>query len=156
MFLKRARQKTDGRDQQFSITFRNDLFDFDLAVNLYVDGERIYHGYLRAGLVGQVLGVRKSANSVLPFKFQELELVGAFVSPKTFLGWHGCFDPHMLLKIRIWSMPLSCRTWGRLNFEPFAARPCAPYNTRVFQNMDCIKGVYQSAARRQGGITSGT
>ena len=86
MFLKRARRKTDGRDQQFSITFRNDLFDFDLAVNLYVDGERIYHGYLRAGLVGQVLGVRKSANSVLPFKFQELELVGAFVSPKHSLG----------------------------------------------------------------------
>jgi hypothetical protein len=75
---RRARDKTDCRDQQFHITFRNDMFDMDIVVNMYIDGERIYHGYLRAGLVGQVLGVRKTSTSVLPFKFQELELVGAF------------------------------------------------------------------------------
>jgi hypothetical protein len=32
------------------------------------------------------LGIRNTATSILPFKFQELELVGAF--PRTFLGQH--------------------------------------------------------------------
>ncbi|KAF8483632.1 hypothetical protein DFH94DRAFT_690107 [Russula ochroleuca] len=67
--------------KQFHITFRNDMFDMDIVVNMYIDGERIYHGYLRAGLVGQVLGVRKTSTSVLPFKFQELELVDLEYAP---------------------------------------------------------------------------
>jgi len=61
--------------KQFSITFSNNLFNVDLAVVLRIDGERIYRGFLRAGQRGQVLGLQKSATSILPFKFQELELV---------------------------------------------------------------------------------
>ena len=70
-------EKTNCRVQQFSITFSNNLFNVDLAVVLRIDGERIYRGFLRAGQRGQVLGLQKSATSILPFKFQELELVGA-------------------------------------------------------------------------------
>jgi hypothetical protein len=70
-------EKTNCRDQQFSITFGNNLFKVDLAVVVRIDGERIYRGFLRAGQRGQVLGLQKSATSILPFKFQELELVGA-------------------------------------------------------------------------------
>jgi len=64
--------------QQFKITFSNNLFDFDFAIALYIDGERIYRSYLRAGHRGQVIGIPKTTASVLPFKFQELQLVGAF------------------------------------------------------------------------------
>jgi len=48
---------------------------------LYIDGKRIHKRYVRiqAGQRKQrkVLGIRKSDTSVLPFKFQELQLVGA-------------------------------------------------------------------------------
>ena len=70
-------EKANYRDQQFSVTFSNNLYNVDLAVVLRIDGERIYRGFLRAGQRGQVLGLQKSATSILPFKFQELELVGA-------------------------------------------------------------------------------
>jgi hypothetical protein len=52
-------------------------------------------------------------------------------------------------------MLLSCPKWGRLNFEHFAAMPTAPYNTYTIQPTDYMKGEYRSAARRQGGTTSG-
>ena len=57
--------------------FSNNLFDFDLALALYIDGERIYRCYLRAGQRGQIVGIPKTTYSLLPFKFQELQLVGA-------------------------------------------------------------------------------
>ena len=52
--------------------------DVGIAAHLYIDGERIGNKYLKAGQLHQVLGIRNTASSVLPFKFQELELVGAF------------------------------------------------------------------------------
>jgi len=64
--------------QQFKIAFSNNLFDFDLALALYIDGERIYRSYLRTRQRGQIVGIPKTTASVLPFKFQELQLVGAF------------------------------------------------------------------------------
>jgi hypothetical protein len=84
-------EKTDCCDQQFSISYKNDLLgddqsDVGLATDLYIDGECVHLGCLRAGEEWEVLGIQKTASSVLPFKFQELELVGAF--PQTFLGWH--------------------------------------------------------------------
>ena len=54
------------------------MFNFDLALALYIDGERVYRSYLRARQRGQILGIPKTTSSVLPFKFQELQLVGAF------------------------------------------------------------------------------
>lgn len=69
---------TDYHDQQFRIVFSNNLFNYDLALALYIDGERIYRSYLRARQRGQILGIPKTTSSVLPFKFQELQLVGAF------------------------------------------------------------------------------
>ena len=68
---------------------------------------------------------------------------------------------HLPLKIQTLKMYLSCQNfqqWGRLNFEPFAAAPCALHDTvnTVFVTTNCTKDVYRSAARRQGGIVSGT
>jgi len=61
--------------KQFKIAFSNNLFDFDLSLALYIDGERIYRGYLQARQRGQIQGIPKTTSSVLPFKFQELQLV---------------------------------------------------------------------------------
>jgi hypothetical protein len=61
--------------KQFYLTFGNNLHNIGLAVVLCIDGERIYRGFLRAGQRAQLLGIQKSATSILPFKFQELELV---------------------------------------------------------------------------------
>lgn len=68
---------TNYHDQQFKIAFSNNLFDFDLSLALYIDGERIYRGYLQARQRGQIQGIPKTTSTVLPFKFQELQLVGA-------------------------------------------------------------------------------
>jgi hypothetical protein len=65
----------------------------------------------------------------------------------------------MLLKIQISkTLLLSFPKWGQLNFEHFAAIPGpgdAPYDTDPIQPTDYIKDEYRSAARRQGGTTSG-
>jgi hypothetical protein len=149
-------EKTDCRDQQFSITYKNDLSDLDLSADLYIDGVCIHNGFLKAGRQCEVLGIPKTASSVLAFKFQELELVGAF--PQTFLGRHvACFS-HLPMKIQTWKMPLSCQNfqkWGQSNFERFAAGSCALHSTIIWIT-GCIKDVYRSTARRQGGIMSGT
>jgi len=69
---------TNYRDQQFKVVFKNNLSDFELAFDLYIDGERIYRKYLPAGLRGEILGIRNTTFSKLPFKFQEVQLVGTF------------------------------------------------------------------------------
>jgi hypothetical protein len=56
----------------------NNLLDFDLSLELRIDGELVHKAYLRAGQYGHILGIYKGTTSVLPFKFQELELVGTF------------------------------------------------------------------------------
>jgi len=61
--------------KQFRIVFSNNLFDHDLALALYIDGERVYRSYLRARQRGQIIGIPKTTSSVLPFKFQELQVV---------------------------------------------------------------------------------
>jgi hypothetical protein len=68
--------------------------DIRLAADLYIDGVRTHNGFLKAGRQRQVLGIRKTVSSVLPFKFQELELVGAFPQ---FLGQHVACFPHLLI-----------------------------------------------------------
>ena len=145
-------RKTDCRDQQFRVAMTNNLSNFDLCFALHIDGKYISGMDLRAGHQGELWGIRNSDTTRLPFKFQELELVGAF---------HHSFDnmifPHLLLKTQTWNMPPSRQKWGRLNFELFGARSCAVNGVNdVMQTMDCIKEVYRSAARRQGGIMSGT
>ena len=93
-------RKTNRRDQQFSFTISNNFLDFALALDLYIDGECVCKQYLRAGKQGrQILGIRKSTTSILPFKFQELELVG--VSHKH--SSENVFTPqcpYLLLKIQ--------------------------------------------------------
>jgi hypothetical protein len=71
-------EKANGRDKQFRITYINNMANTDLVFDLYIDGERIFRGYVRPGQLYQIFGIQKSITSVLPFKFQELELVGAF------------------------------------------------------------------------------
>jgi len=61
--------------KQFKIMYSNKTFDIDVSVELYIDGELISDGYLRAGLTGDIKGIQNSSFSVLPFKFQELQLV---------------------------------------------------------------------------------
>ena len=67
--------------QQFRVTFVNTLVDCDLSLDLRIDGELVQKSYLRAGQYGRILGIYKAPNAVLPFKFQELELVGACPRP---------------------------------------------------------------------------
>ena len=45
---------------------------------LFVDGRRVRMKYLRAKLDYEFLGPYKSPCSILPFKFQKLQLVGMF------------------------------------------------------------------------------
>jgi hypothetical protein len=125
-------------------------------VILRIDGERVYRGYIRAGQLGQISGIQKSATSILPFKFQELELVGA--SPEHPLK--NVLVPHLLLKIQTWNMNmplLSRQKWVRLNSKPIATRSGASHNINIMKTRDFVEeDVSRSAARRQGGIMSGT
>jgi hypothetical protein len=69
------------RDQQFRIVITtSDPLDVDLRTVLYIDGERISRHYFRAGRRKSwgFRGIRSSATTMLPFKFQELELVGMY------------------------------------------------------------------------------
>ena len=76
--LLASRRKSNCPYQQFKIAIRNKLLDFGIAIYLYIDGEQVDSVFLRAGMLGQILGFPKSTASELPFKFQELELVGSF------------------------------------------------------------------------------
>lgn len=52
--------------------------DIGLVVKLRIDGEVVYSAYVEAREDGRVIGIEKNSTSVLPFRFQELELVGTF------------------------------------------------------------------------------
>ncbi|KAH9072853.1 hypothetical protein EDB83DRAFT_2516616 [Lactarius deliciosus] len=61
--------------KQFKITFSNNLTNFEFASFLHIDGRLVQTMHLRAGASGQFLGPYNSARSILPYKFQELQLV---------------------------------------------------------------------------------
>ncbi|KAF8271130.1 hypothetical protein EI94DRAFT_1827888 [Lactarius quietus] len=61
--------------KQFKIAYSNNLTFCAIAVFLSVDGRQVKTACLQAGSSGEFLGPYKSECSVLPFKFQELELV---------------------------------------------------------------------------------
>ncbi|KAH9067806.1 hypothetical protein EDB87DRAFT_43864 [Lactarius vividus] len=61
--------------KQFKVTYSNNLVNFDLVVYLYIDGQLIRHACTRARSSDELLGPYNSARSILPFKFQELQLV---------------------------------------------------------------------------------
>jgi len=46
-----------------------------ITIDLYIDGERICGGYIGARRTGRIKGIQISSSTVLPFKFQELQLV---------------------------------------------------------------------------------
>jgi hypothetical protein len=52
--------------------------DFGLSFHIYIDGQRVCMHHLLAGERDQVSGIPKTTSSILPFKFQDLQLVGAF------------------------------------------------------------------------------
>lgn len=56
--------------------FSNKLFDFPLSFHLYIDGARVSKTYMPPQGRSEVRGIYKTTTSILPFKFQELELVG--------------------------------------------------------------------------------
>ncbi|KAH9042716.1 hypothetical protein EDB85DRAFT_2226861 [Lactarius pseudohatsudake] len=66
---------TSEAGKQFKITYSNNLTKFDLAICLYIDGQLIRCACTLARSSEELLGLRNSAHSVLPFKFQELQLV---------------------------------------------------------------------------------
>ena len=105
----------------------NNLSDYDLSLDLRIDGEHIKKTYLRARECGRILGIYKSPTSVLPFKFQELELVGTFAGTPFHTSFSSFFFscPIIGRKTRTRKMLPSCPKWGRSNFEPFAPAPCA-------------------------------
>ncbi|KAI9465924.1 hypothetical protein BJY52DRAFT_1243484 [Lactarius psammicola] len=61
--------------KQFKITFSNNLINFEFANFLHIDGRLVQTMHLRAGESGEFLGPYKSERSILPYKFQELQLV---------------------------------------------------------------------------------
>ncbi|KAI9441456.1 hypothetical protein H4582DRAFT_1384900 [Lactarius indigo] len=61
--------------KQFKITYSNNLTNFNVVVYLYIDGQLVQNMCYRAGESGEFLGPYNSARSILPFKFQELQLV---------------------------------------------------------------------------------
>ncbi|KAF8268891.1 hypothetical protein EI94DRAFT_1699864 [Lactarius quietus] len=61
--------------KQFKITYSNNSTDFGFCILLLVDGRKIRRKFSRAGSSGKFLGPYKSSCSILPFKFQELQLV---------------------------------------------------------------------------------
>jgi|SRR6266850_2015288 len=64
--------------QQFSVMYRNKLLDIGLIIHLRIDGEVVCRSYLPARQDDRIIGIDKNSTSILPFKFQELELVGTF------------------------------------------------------------------------------
>jgi hypothetical protein len=142
----------NNRDQQFRVTYWNNLLDTDLALLLRIDGEVVRRPYLPAGQHASTLGIHKNSTSLLPFKFRELELVGMF----TALVFDACCPLICHPKTQTWKKHPSCLKWGPSKFRPFAPRSYAQHKTYALRTMDCTGVVYRSAARWQGGIMSGT
>jgi hypothetical protein len=96
--------------QQFKITFSNKLSIYAVAVFLHVDGRQVQAMCPRPGSSGEFLGPYKTECSILPLKFQELQLVGtfSFVFP---LFEHLTLD--LRRKTQTWKMPLLLPKWGR-------------------------------------------
>ena len=69
--------------QQFKIAFSNNLPNFEVVIFLHVDGRLVQSLCLQAWSSSEILGPYTNAHSILPFKFQELQLVGTFslISP---------------------------------------------------------------------------
>ncbi|KAN0130158.1 hypothetical protein V8E53_012103 [Lactarius tabidus] len=61
--------------KQFKITVSNNLSNSGFSLRVFVDGRRVEKVFLKAGSSEECLGVQKSSSSILPFKFQELQLV---------------------------------------------------------------------------------
>jgi len=61
--------------KEFRVTYENHMVDCDLSLLLIIDGETVRKSYVRAREVNRIVGIAKGLTSVLPFKFQELELV---------------------------------------------------------------------------------
>ena len=94
--------------QQFEITFSNNLTDSKLAIFVHIDGRVVKRKYLRASSNGRFRGPKKSACSILPLKFQELQLVGMFSS--IFLSFNYLLD--VSRKIQTWKMHPPLPKWG--------------------------------------------
>lgn len=71
--------------QQFKIAFSNNLPNFEVAVFLHVDGRLVQTMCLQASLSSEILGPYTNTHSILPFKFQELQLVGSFFTDPSFV-----------------------------------------------------------------------
>ena len=71
--------------QQFKITFSNNLPNFEVVIFLYVDGRLVQSVCLQAWSSSEILGPYTNAHSILPFKFQELQLVGEFLIVRSFV-----------------------------------------------------------------------
>jgi hypothetical protein len=78
LILLASRRKSNCLYQQFKIAIKNKLLDFGIGVHLYIDGEQVNGIFLEAEKLGKIRGIPNSTTTELPFKFQELELVGAF------------------------------------------------------------------------------
>lgn len=61
--------------KQFKITFSNNLPNLEVAIFLHVDGRLVQSVCLQAWSTSEILGPYSNAHSILPFKFQELQLV---------------------------------------------------------------------------------
>lgn len=61
--------------KEFKITMSNNLTNFAVSIRVFVDGRQVRKMCLRAQSSNECLGVYKGSHSILPFKFQELQLV---------------------------------------------------------------------------------
>ena len=62
---------------QFKITLPTNI-EFDIS--LHADGQLVDSVLIQAGEIDEILGAYKSAHSILPFKFREIQLVGSILT----------------------------------------------------------------------------
>jgi hypothetical protein len=103
--------------KEFKIVMSNNLTNFAVSVRVFVDGRHVRNMFLQAESSNECLGVYKSEHSILPFKFQELQLVGTFIFLSSEQLRLDVCQKTQTRKMR----PLLLK-WGRWNSKPIAVK----------------------------------
>jgi len=88
--------------KQFKVVMKNNAADFDITSMLYIDGEYVQHLVVPAGRNHEVIGLRASASTIRPFKFQDVKLVDPDVEDAPMVPEMGTIELQMF----------RCRTIG--------------------------------------------
>ncbi|KAI0292772.1 hypothetical protein BC826DRAFT_969450 [Russula brevipes] len=81
--------------KQFKVVMKNNAVDFDITSMLYIDGEYVQHLVVPAGRDHEVIGLRASAFTIRPFKFQDVKLVDPDVEDAPMVPEMGTIEVQM-------------------------------------------------------------